>query len=341
MNIKLNVSKNTFKKYLITMGYSLDVRQYEDMIFSIKRQARQEIINSIENLNIRETMYNIFNKEVSLLILEDIEEVKEVSTNFIKKIIENNNLDGYLEKKEEEFSEEEQRDAYKIKVIKNIKINKKNIKTILFSKYRKELTINNEGRAKLQRCIHQNKINISKEIKEEIHKEINTNLKKVIIKNNINKIERIEKEISIVFLKNIKGKLSKYIEENILPNDLINEKDFNFNLLKRSDKKDGLFYYIQDISSSLSEKEGEEKLEFGFHILEYIREEISFKELCKKYPFPSKSGLNTKLSFLLSSGAYGRIKNFEKPLAKDINLRVLFSKNEYIFSYQDILDFDE
>ena len=335
--IKLNVSENTFKRYLLTIGYSLNIRQYSDMIFSIRRQARNKIIASIQETNLEKTMYKVFNNEVSLLILEDITKIKEVSTSYFKELIDNNNLNGYLEESFEEYTEEEQREAYIVKKINKIKINKVNVRIYFDSNYKKELTRNRKGRVRLQKCINENKINILKEEKEKIDSEINNNLKKAMLKG-ILRIDRLEEKISITSLTDIttKNYLSKYIEKNILPKDITSLDNYKLNVLY-ADNLDrmSLEHYIEtSIKHNILINNNKSPFSNAINIVNYLRRE---------YVFPMNTIDSTQLDSLLDvhlgNGGKARVINYQIPDLNSFKLRVLFLGKEYPVSYQDILDF--
>ena len=128
MDIRLDVKRDTFEKYLLKMGFSFNIQQYDDFISSIRRILVHDIKEHMTNNTLRTALDTIF-KNInfpSILLLEDSLIVNKISSEYLNDLIENNRLYLFLEEKNETFTIDQKILSYKIAKIRDIKYHNKN-----------------------------------------------------------------------------------------------------------------------------------------------------------------------------------------------------------------------
>ena len=182
--MNLDVTKITFEKYLVNLGYNYKINQFEDFKLSIFRIIKRTIMNSIENDTISETIDAIFNKDISMKALENISEIKNIKDSFITSLIEEGLFDLFLENRKIKITEREKESIYiATKAIKIIE-NSTNYKTISFLK--KEYLSKQKISVKKIKEIMNDKIDISLVNEDQLNNEIKTKIIFDMIQNNIN-----------------------------------------------------------------------------------------------------------------------------------------------------------
>jgi len=107
--IKLNLTQPTFEKYLYSYGYNYKIKQFSDFIQAIKRITFKKIT---EDENLAKNWINIFNTMPQLSIMFDKENILNIRKDFLIELIENSELDLYLEEKPEIYSKRQMKYAY-------------------------------------------------------------------------------------------------------------------------------------------------------------------------------------------------------------------------------------
>ena len=217
--IKLNVTETTFKKYLIYSGYNYSIKQFDDMITSIKRNIILKVKNAITNNNLDDIATYIFDKDISLFILSNPEKIDTISNRYFKQIIENSELDLFLEERQLRFSEEIQKRAYFLTLVNNLKNKDKFIMDKVLRKY--NFLESADKRNRVFNCIRNKGILLSEHIKSEIRSELKENIKENILKDSLSISTGLRKEIftSLFYSSpsfNISSEFSSFVEEKFL-----------------------------------------------------------------------------------------------------------------------------
>ena len=334
--IRLDTEKQTFNENLIKMGYNYKIVQYENLIDSIRKRIVLEIKESLKSSKLKITIKKIFKKDISLLILEDITLITKINITYLKELIEQGELNLYLKEEYKDYCEDTQKEAYLVKKINRIKL-KDYFKKEIQNKYKKELTIKGNGRNIVKKCINSESINISKEEKIKINNEINSYIKKLIIKDSRFKIEDIDTVIGFLNLDKIYNSLEDYLLDNILI-DLSIEDDIFPVLQVQASKEASLKYkeidrhlsIINIISTSTKE-------ETFLNIIELFNN-IEMNEIIDLFKE------NGCLSIIIEEELINSLNwikdNYYSDL-KDYNVRVLFLEKEYLFSYEDVLSYNK
>jgi len=181
--MNLDVTKTTFEKYLVNLGYNYKIKQFEDFKLSIFRIIKRTIINSIENNNISEIIDTIFNKDISIKALENISEIKNIKDSYITGLIEEGLFDLFLEDRKINITEKEKEKIYM--AMKAMKIIEKstNNKTIYFLK--QEYISTNQISVKKIKEIMNDKIDISLVNEEQINNMMRTKIIFNLIQDNM------------------------------------------------------------------------------------------------------------------------------------------------------------
>jgi len=112
--IRLDITKKTFEKNLLSYGYNYKIKQYDDFIDSIRRI----ILNKIENSsNLAETIFSIFKEEPSILITIDKTKINFIKKDFFFQLIDEGIFDLYLDNKVIKYTEKQLKSAYMLKLL--------------------------------------------------------------------------------------------------------------------------------------------------------------------------------------------------------------------------------
>lgn len=187
MIININVSKLTFEKHLVKMGYNYKINYYDNFLEVLREKAFSEALLSLTKVNIKRIFFNY--QDLSIINIVDYKNIKYLNKEFIVNLIDSNFLDIFLEEKEDQlFSLEIQKDAYGFSIINNLKFdsNLSDSRIIHFQyfieKYSKFYRDTSSSRTiSILKCINLNKITLSEEQKILVRKEINFYLKKEIL----------------------------------------------------------------------------------------------------------------------------------------------------------------
>ena len=172
--ITINITKKTFEKKLVQLGYNYKIKQFENLIDSIRKRIVLEIN---ESTNKKETLNYIFKSHLNapFLILEDNSLITKISKRYLTELIENSLLDLYFEEKTIIFTKKEQEDAYILKELgslergnNNISKNKYIVKNYPFLSSRQT-----SYQIKLRKCINSKAIILDKIEKYELIKKYN------------------------------------------------------------------------------------------------------------------------------------------------------------------------
>ena len=89
MIIRLDVKKDTFRTYLVKLGFNYKIIQYETMIAAIQRKVVKDLRAAYEESTLTERSLNIF-KEIggapSIYILEDRNYCQSINSEYLKDI---------------------------------------------------------------------------------------------------------------------------------------------------------------------------------------------------------------------------------------------------------------
>lgn len=184
MNIKLNVKKNTFEQYLLELGYNYRIKEYDDFIIAFGGAIQRLVYDSINNGNLKETVNKVFEKDIGILFLSNLYNIKHIRESFLKEVIKEEVFSVFLDK-EDISIEDDVLDAIYLKSrIENLDFEK-------YSDTKRYLKESDEFRSIfIKNSSIDKKIkklnNISKlEVTEEKQRELDQDIKDVII--NINK----------------------------------------------------------------------------------------------------------------------------------------------------------
>ena len=269
MNIKLNVKKDTFRKYLIELGYNYNIKQYDDFINKMGNVIKKEISKAIKENKLHIVINKMFIGSPELIILEDIRYIENLNPKYIKEIIDDGIFDLYLIEEEIKIKDNIKEAVYyynKINklsnearqmfirsddfenlfkknssIYKNIKkYNNYNIKDVSNAK-----ELENKIKEKIAKEMLYSHIFFQNKIKDvKNNRELEIKIKEVVekyIKNNIN----LNKNIELMYLKVINIKRDEKINENI-ENKLIN--------IAKEDRKEVISllhnFYLEKFSSN-------------------------------------------------------------------------------------------
>ena len=154
MRINLNVKKETFEKYLLTLNFNYKIKEYNKFISRIQKDIFKKMnkTNDLENI-----ISQIFNQDISISFTYSYINISFIDSRYLYELLNNGSLDIYFEEKREVFSNEIMKSAYKIKFLRE------NGEDSLeyFFKHNKLNDLkgnNNIKRIKSLRCLEQNEI---------------------------------------------------------------------------------------------------------------------------------------------------------------------------------------
>ena len=125
--IKLNITKASFRKKLLLLGYDYNISNYENFIESIQQRVKRLLINSFPNDDFEDTISLIFgdNYVVDAISLKNHKNIQKISDKYLITLIEEGILDLYFSKsKNKEFSLRVMNLAYNIRETKDITFKK-------------------------------------------------------------------------------------------------------------------------------------------------------------------------------------------------------------------------
>jgi len=112
MNIRLNVKKNTFRQYLLELGYNYNIKQYDDFIQRLGNIIISEVKESILEDNLETIINKIFNKTIDILFLGNYLLIENIKGEYLTELIESGILDLYLIEENINVSEEIKESIY-------------------------------------------------------------------------------------------------------------------------------------------------------------------------------------------------------------------------------------
>lgn len=120
----LNNSEQTLKKNLLMLGLNVGISNYDQMITYIKNKVVIDLINSIKNDKIEESLTKIFGKyglKPSISCLIDSTEIDVVSDSYIFCLIESGYLREFIREEQQRISKATEINAFKLILLKKIK----------------------------------------------------------------------------------------------------------------------------------------------------------------------------------------------------------------------------
>ena len=133
MNIRLNVKKETFRGYLFKLGYSYQIKQYDDFIKTLGRLITNDIKSSMEDNTLISKICQIFKDKTDILVLQDYSKIENVKEEYLVSLIESGLLDLYLEDKSIKINEQIQESVYIKKRIDSLNLDRTNSKHVFYN----------------------------------------------------------------------------------------------------------------------------------------------------------------------------------------------------------------
>ena len=183
--IRLDVTKNTFRKYIIKAGFNYNIRQYDVFIPAIKRKIVDEIKTSINDGDIQDKIKEIFGtEEISLDILFNYSVLIKFRLSYLERIINEGALDIFFieETKKKTFSEKVQSRAYTYNCILDSNISDKEKEMVLSFLELNSNTGSNEY-ISMKNCLNNQGITLSEDKKSILYDNLNKNFKLVLLRN--------------------------------------------------------------------------------------------------------------------------------------------------------------
>lgn len=258
--MNLNVSKNTFEKYLVKMGYNLKIKHYDDFIKVLRDKAFRDALESITVDNLQRIFPNY--ETMSIMSLIDASNINSISQGYLKILIDEGFFSIFFkEKKIPTFSKKNQMDAYVLNLVNNLvfDVSVTNHSILSFEYwipeysdlFRKKTSSRHISAFK---CLNLNLIELDEIEKSSLDKFMNDHLKKAILFSFSGMEEHIENYLyeshySFYSKKRLIEKINqKLFKENIL-NDTIYGYHFTFNrednVFKIKDKN--ISFHLKDI----------------------------------------------------------------------------------------------
>jgi len=186
MILKINISKNTFEKNLVKLGYNYKIIQYEDFIKSIQNHAYKEVMKDLTE----QTIKKVFGSYENILISNIVnpENIKNINTTYLVELIEGGLLDSFLEEKKiRPFSKTVMKDAFILKTINNLRFdnNLKNSSILNFQYYNYSYSYLFRNKSSTRyisaiKCLNLNMIELTEDEENEITEYIKSSLEKKI-----------------------------------------------------------------------------------------------------------------------------------------------------------------
>ena len=312
--IKLNITKSTFEKYLLSYGYNYKIKQYDDFILAIQRIAFNRVKNSDD---LEQSVKEVYGTIPLLSFIYTKENINFISKDFLISLIEEGLIDLFITEKEEVYSRKIQKIAQGFKYLfqqNNVNKIKEGEEKLKQSKVIETI--------KALRCLEKGKIEINnetnKEIKKSVYRMIFTIVDFEYFSEDYSEFKYILKQLYSEIEEKKKSILDIFIENNFI------------------------FSEEQEISMVFPNKIKEIYMEDNKYILKKI--------LVDKYLGKEFSVMNLKSSFY----KYGeelnkedeikrnkmilKITKITKEDIKEIALKIKNNKNEISISLGDILD---
>jgi len=316
--IKLNITKSTFEKYLLSYGYNYKIKQYDDFILAIQRIAYNKVSEEVNEENV----LKVFGKAPEISVLYKKENINYLNKDFFIEMIEEGLLDLFIIEKVEIFTKSiEQKAQYIFELSKH-----KNIieVTETFNKLKETKDIK---KIKAMRCLKLNKMNLKEEEILEVRKKL---LRYFLVNSDI------ERYTGTIIFKEIYKELVSNKEEEVKSIlDILVEKNFIFN-----ETNDVKLIYPENIRKIYEENLNLDTLnEYGdsyqekwnyFLIEKYKENELSVNELrdiFKLYFFDVKEKKMTL-----------RLSKITKEDIENISIRIKNEENEIEISLRECLD---
>ena len=233
MDIRLDVKRDTFEKYLLKMGFSFNIQQYDDFISSIRRILVHDIKEHMTNNTLRTALDTIF-KNInfpSILLLEDSLIVNKISSEYLNDLIENNRLYLFLEEKNETFTIDQKILSYKIAKIRDIKYHNKNFEAIFLRRYLSDFNDSQKKYIKAINYLEKYDSDLSETEKDKIDREINNHYKESILQEKgiipkkfipIHRARLIDMNLEKINKRDLK----EYIKHKIIDDSVINNFEY-------------------------------------------------------------------------------------------------------------------
>lgn len=116
--VNLNVSYNTFRKYLLELGFNVKVKDFDSFILSLKI----EILNDFDkNKDDSDYVHYIFgNKIPPVIIYSDLRYLKFVTENYLRKFLNKNDFSEYFIEYDDKIDYDMMKYAYTIRSLEHI-----------------------------------------------------------------------------------------------------------------------------------------------------------------------------------------------------------------------------
>ena len=344
MNIKLNVTEKTFVSYLSEEGYNYSIKQFEDMISTIRRITILKIKNAIDNNNLETIVNYIFEKSIDILILANPNKIKSISSRYLISMIEDGELDLFLLDKNSRFSDKTQENAYRLSILENLQIRKgsENILTILTEKYPFLIKNRSSKRLSAIKCLNSKRYNLTEKRKSEIDIELNEYIKKILFKHK--ELENLEFDLTLLsfpaelyrynFIDKITGK--KHVKDIFLE-EFLNEEIEKIDFFSSEIEQIKISYLCMNIDTRSSYHDASEiKKDLNLNIHQVI-EKIDYLKKVENSQIP-----------IIAKAIGSNIRNVENLINisrkfREVDIKKSFIKisinnKEKIYSLQELFD---
>ena len=227
MVIRLAITKNTFQRYILMLGYSDNISQFNDFIKAIRRLVLEDISKSFKNNTLEDRLSFIF-KDIeypSILLLVNEKSINKISSEYLKEVLENTSLKKYLSEKEVVFTKEQKIIAYKLSIVSQI--NFENLEARERFLFKIDLEHNKTNKyIKAINYLNSYRNNLDINIKDEIEDNILLSYK-IFILTERNLFKKGSSSLSRMKLANFnymsisENKIKEYIARNILTDEII------------------------------------------------------------------------------------------------------------------------
>ena len=246
--INLDVKKDTFLTYLIRLGYNYKIRQYDELISTIRRKILKDIQIGITENKLKESMIYIFDSaNVNLLILEESERIVNISPKYLKDSIELGFYDLFIEEQGVKPSSiEVQKEAYFYKQTKDI---------VVGHRLRNLFPENINVSMSIRKCLLKDNFTLSEQEKSRIDYIIKDRILKYIISRNDEKVDIFLTILNKIFLERDKfnfENFSKIILAKFKREDFLDIKNMNNQLSIDLDEEDKNIKSLLTTMDSLS-----------------------------------------------------------------------------------------
>jgi len=167
--IRLDIKKDTFRKYFVEMGFNYNIEQYDEFIKTIQGIARRSLLNDIGGTTFEDNVDLIFgnSKNVDIKLFSNPKLLKNISKKYLLKLVNEGSLDSFLkDSRKTAYSKNIQKYAYALTKIKNIQFEDRQLAYFFESinKYK----IKAEPKITALKCINEGGILLSTIEKDEI-----------------------------------------------------------------------------------------------------------------------------------------------------------------------------